>query len=209
MTAGHARWGLPELGFRNYWYPAMKAKELRNKPRRIQLLGEWIVLWRDAGRAYALEDRCAHRGVQLSLGRVQFPGTGTISCPYHGWTFDGTGQCRAAIVEGPGSPLPPKVRIRAFPVEERHGVIWLFMGEGEPPPLEADLPSPFRLPDLVVNTYVTPPWPTNWRAICDNFVDDLHARYLHRGTSKFLFKRIRAWGTVAARVTADRRGVLV
>lgn len=203
------RWPLPILGFRNYWYPALKSQDLRGKPVRIQMLGEWLVVWRDRGKPYALVDRCAHRGARLSEGRVQFPGTGTISCPYHGWTFDGGGQCRAAIVEGPGSPLPPKVRVRSFPIEERHGVVWAWMGEGAPVSLDEDLPKPFHLKDVCVNVHVTRPWPANWRTITDNFVDDMHARYLHRGTPKFILKRIRAWGTVGAKVTKDGRGIVV
>lgn len=203
------RWPLPVLGFTEYWYPAVKSASLRRRPVRIQLLGEWIVLWRDGTRVAALVDRCAHRGARLSEGRCQFPGTLTISCPYHGWTYDATGQCRAAIVEGPGSALPPKVKIRAFPVEERCGVVWIWMGQGEPVPLDEQLPKPFLMKNACVNTYVTPPWPVNWRLTCDNFIDDLHARYLHRGTPKFIFKRVRAWGTVSAHVASDGKGVIV
>jgi phenylpropionate dioxygenase-like ring-hydroxylating dioxygenase large terminal subunit len=208
-TDRYGRWQLPVLGFTEYWYPAIKSSEVKGKPIRIQMLGEWIVIWRDQGRVGALVDRCAHRGARLSQGRCQFPGTLTISCPYHGWTFDETGQCRAAIVEGPGSPLPPKVRIRAFPVAERYGVVWVWMGEGSPIPIDDELPKPFKVKDACVELYVTPPWQVNWRIACDNFIDDLHARYLHRGTPKFIFKRVRAWGTVSAHVASDKRGVIV
>ena len=86
------RWQIPEMGFRNYWYPVIRSKHLKTGPIRRRLLGEDIVFWRDGGKVNALADRCPHRGASLSRGHIRFPGSGTISCPYHGWTFDGTGQ---------------------------------------------------------------------------------------------------------------------
>ncbi|HTQ33423.1 MAG TPA: Rieske (2Fe-2S) protein, partial [Stellaceae bacterium] len=81
--------GLPELGLRNYWYPVMAAWRLRRKPKAIKVLGEDIVIFRDSGKLYALAERCPHRGARLSQGKCLYPGSGTISCPYHGWTFSG------------------------------------------------------------------------------------------------------------------------
>src|SRR5579863_2981321 len=117
--APYARDGLPALGFRNYWYPILKARRLGRRPRAVRLLGEQIVLFRDGGRLHALEDRCPHRGTRLSIGACRFPGSGTISCPYHGWTFRGAdGTLAAALMEGPGAPIERKVRIQAYPVVE-------------------------------------------------------------------------------------------
>src|SRR5260221_14762950 len=81
---------LPELGIRNYWYPALASWRPRRKPRGIKLLGEDIVLYRDGATLHALADRCAHRGARLSKGKCLYKGSGTITCPYHGWTYDGT-----------------------------------------------------------------------------------------------------------------------
>src|SRR5581483_3795717 len=91
-------------GLRNYWYPAAWSKAVQTKPVSVQLLDEPVVLLREHGRVYALFDQCPHRGIPLSVGRREFPGTWT--CRYHGWTFDlQTGVLKAAITDGPGSPI--------------------------------------------------------------------------------------------------------
>ena len=73
-------------GFRNYWYPVMLSRQLGKQPTGIMLCGEKIVLARHAGKAYALHNRCPHRGVPLSEGRQEFPGL--LTCAYHGGKFD-------------------------------------------------------------------------------------------------------------------------
>src|SRR5262245_2720546 len=86
----------------SWWYPVMWSSQLRRRPVGVELLGRKIVFVRDAGRAFALYDRCPHRGVPLSLGSQQF--AGTLSCAYHGWTYDlETGVLRAVITDGPDS----------------------------------------------------------------------------------------------------------
>src|SRR5438552_1095882 len=97
---------LPALGLRNYWYPALAAWRLRRRPKAIRLLGDDVVLYRDGGTVRALQDRCAHRGARLSKGKCLYPGSGTITCPYHGWTYDGTtGRCVAKLMEGPDARI--------------------------------------------------------------------------------------------------------
>ena len=129
-TASEARKEVPELGYLNYWYPAVPSRTLRNKPLAIRLLGQDIVLYRSRGKVCALQDRCAHRGLPLSIGKVRFPGT--ITCPYHGWTFNGEGACVAVLTEGPQSKIPGKARVRTYPVEERADTVWVFVGDMEP-----------------------------------------------------------------------------
>jgi phenylpropionate dioxygenase-like ring-hydroxylating dioxygenase large terminal subunit len=105
------------LGFRNYWYPAMQSRKLGQTPVSVVMLGERLLFIRHQGRCYALEDRCAHRGVPLSVGTCEFPGTATISCRYHGWTYDITnGKCVGAVTDGPDSPIVGKVSIASYPV---------------------------------------------------------------------------------------------
>src|SRR5262249_20909780 len=137
----YERDGVPPLGFRNYWYPALRALSLGKKPRRVTMLGENIVLFRESGKPFALADRCAHRGARLSLGRCEFPGSGTLTCSYHGRTYDGrTGQCLGKLMEGPDARPGPRNRVKAYRVEERAGVIWIFVGDMEAIPVEEDLP---------------------------------------------------------------------
>ena len=73
------RWNMPEVGFRNYWYPVIRSKHLKKGPIRRRLLGEDIVFWRDGGKVHALADRCPRRGASLSRGHIRFPGSGTIT----------------------------------------------------------------------------------------------------------------------------------
>ena len=83
----------PRMGFREYWYPAIKARKVgARKPVRLKMLGEDLVLFRGKDRqVVALTDWCPHRGARLSNGLCDFPGT--ITCPYHGYVFDDAGQC--------------------------------------------------------------------------------------------------------------------
>ncbi len=118
----YRRYGIPKLGFENYWYPIILESELGHKPKAVRLLGRDVVLFRDGGRLFALEDRCPHRGVKLSLGHCNYPGSGTVSCPYHGWTFEGTsGRLVAALMEGPDAPIVGKVGV---PNLFRSGPCW-------------------------------------------------------------------------------------
>src|SRR6266545_6321227 len=133
------RYDAAALGFRNYWYPATWSRAVGRKPVSLRLLGDPVMLLRERGKAYAFYDQCPHRGIPLSVGRQEFPGT--WSCRYHGWTYDlETGVLRAALTDGPDSPICGKVRVRTYPVEERAGIVWVWMGEGAPPPLADDVP---------------------------------------------------------------------
>ena len=107
---------------RNCWYAAAWDDEVAEIPLARTILGEPVVLWRSAdGRPAALEDRCCHRALPLSMGR---PVGETLQCGYHGLRFDTAGRCVAV----PGqSTIPPGARVRAYPLVERHGWVWIWM----------------------------------------------------------------------------------
>src|SRR5262245_16386898 len=86
VGGGFPRYAAAVQGFSNYWYPVLFGRDLGRKPRAVTLCGERLVLVRDRGRVYALHNRCPHRGVPLSSGRREC--AGTITCIYHGWTYD-------------------------------------------------------------------------------------------------------------------------
>ena len=184
------RWHMPEQGFRNYWYPVMLSRQLKKRPVKRRLLGEDIAFWRDGGKVNAIADRCPHRGASISRGHIRFPGSGTITCPYHGWTYDGTGQLRACIQEGPHSVMPSKVKTKAYPVEERLNVIWVWIGDMEAVPIEEDLPVAMKIPGVVNLIHFTKVWNNNWSLLFDNFIDGLHAPYLHRLSPQFLLRKL-------------------
>lgn len=179
------------LGFRDYWYPIMWAEEVGKKPVPIQLAGENIVLVREKGEIFALHDRCPHRGVPLSLGRRQYEGT--ISCPYHGWTYKlDSGKMCAALTDGPDSPINNRISVSTYPVAQRLGLVWVYIGDGDPPPVERDIPA-----ELVDNDFTMGGrWDIrkgNWRFAAENGFDEGHAKYLHNTALWRLFKVMPAW----------------
>jgi phenylpropionate dioxygenase-like ring-hydroxylating dioxygenase large terminal subunit len=179
-------------GFRGYWYPVSWAGTVTRRPRAVTVCGERLVLVRDQGRAYALRDRCPHRGVPLSLGRSEFPGT--LSCPYHGWTFElGSGRLCAVITDGPESPIRGKVAAQTYPVAERLGLVWVYLGDGEQPhPVDDQLPEELRGRPFVLGGRIDER-AGNWRFACENGFDEGHAKYLHRTSLWRLFKTMPVW----------------
>ena len=98
----------------------------------IKLLGENLVFFRAHGRVSALQDLCAHRGMPLSHGTCL--SEGTVTCAYHGWSYDvSTGACVAALTDGPDSPVAGRYSVKSYPVEERGGIVFVYMGDGNPP----------------------------------------------------------------------------
>ena len=193
-TEGNGRWeryaaaaeGLPE-----YWHPAMPSSKLGAKPKAWRLLGRDLVLLRHAGRAYALADRCPHRHIPLSKGRCEFPGT--ITCVYHGWTFDlADGRVVAALTDGPDSPVRGKARVRSYPVEERCGMVWVWTGEGSPVPVEDDIPDELLRPDARIYALYREA-EGDWRHAAENGFDEAHGKMLHRSSWWVAFRRMAGW----------------
>ena len=176
-----------------YWYPVMWSSQLHKKPIGVKLLGKPVVFFRDHGVAYALSDRCPHRGVPLSYGRQEFPGT--LSCPYHGWTFDlASGVLRAVITDGPDSPLCGKVAVETYPVAERLGMVWAFAGEGagEVPPVDVAIPAELRENEFSMGGRIDVRR-GGWRFAAENGFDEGHAKYLHRNSLWRITKLMPTW----------------
>jgi phenylpropionate dioxygenase-like ring-hydroxylating dioxygenase large terminal subunit len=174
------------LGFRQYWYPALRSAELGSKPKAVKMLGDELVLLRAGGKVYALHDRCVHRGMVLSEGMCL--SEGTITCPYHGWTYDvADGQLVAALTDGPDSAVVGKIgkRVRTYPVEERNAIIWVYMGEGAPPPIEEDVPEEILDTDAYISGVVVNTWKCNWRAAVENGHDASHAPMVHMNSLRW------------------------
>ena len=110
----------------NRWYMIAKASEITDKPVGREIWHQPVVLFRTHdGGLHALEDRCAHRFVRLSHGRVI---ENKIECAYHGWQFSTAGRC-VHVPQLAGKSSLPKSQVRSFPVVEKHGFIWLFPGD--------------------------------------------------------------------------------
>ncbi len=118
---------------RRYWQPAALSEELPlgGAPVPVRLLGEDLVLFRDdEGKPGLLGIHCAHRGADLSYGRTE---DGGLRCIYHGWLYDRTGRCLEQPGEPSGSTFHERIRQTAYPCHEQAGIIFAYMGTGEPP----------------------------------------------------------------------------
>lgn len=161
----------------NLWYVAEWSDAVKDDPVRVKMLGQQLVVFRDEnGKAHCLSDTCLHRGGSLSHGRVI---DGKVACPYHGWQYNGEGQCTFVPSEGPDCNIPEKARVDSYPVEERYGMIWVFMG---------DLPEEERFPIPPFPEYGDPKWKAVksdwvWKAdagrVLENGIDIAHASFVH------------------------------
>lgn len=162
---------------RQYWQPAALVDEL-DGPRpvkRVRLLGENLVLFRDPAGRYGLLDRhCAHRGADLSYGRAE---DGGLRCPFHGWLFDAHGACLEQPAEPEGSTFCQKVRQPAYRCQVASGIVFAFMGEGEPPALPAF--DCFAAPGEYTFAFKGM-MECNWLQALEVGIDPAHASYLHR-----------------------------
>ncbi|MEN0106300.1 MAG: aromatic ring-hydroxylating dioxygenase subunit alpha [Pseudomonas sp.] len=157
------------------WYVAGFAWELGDKPLARTLLNQPLVLFRTAaGEVAALEDRCCHRALPLSLGTLEAEG---VRCGYHGLLFGAAGQC----LEIPGQvKVPGKAKVRAFTVRERDQILWFWHGRDEhsqpahEPPAYPHHSSGQYLFDGDVYHYDAP-----WQLIHDNLLDLSHLGYVH------------------------------
>lgn len=162
---------------RRYWQPAALAEELDTpRPvRRVRLLGEDLVLFRDPASRYGLLQRnCAHRGADLAFARCE---DGGLRCPFHGWLFDVSGDCLEQPAEPAGSTFHQRVRQPSYPCIERSGIIWAYLGSGDPPPFPAF--DCFVAPDSHVFAFKGL-WSCNWLQALEVGIDPAHASFLHR-----------------------------
>jgi phenylpropionate dioxygenase-like ring-hydroxylating dioxygenase large terminal subunit len=160
---------------RNAWVVAAATQEVGRQPLRRKLLGEPVVFFRqEDGRPVALFDRCAHRFAPLSRGRLEGD---VIRCAYHGLAYDATGAC----VHNPhGGAIPSQARTRSFPLLERYGFVWIWMGDAAAadPGLLADL-SPFDDETDCVRQGSYLRIDAHYQLIVDNLLDLSHVEYLH------------------------------
>ena len=180
------RSAIPAEGLTEYWYPALPAKDVGwKKPVALKLLGTELALFRDKnGEVQALWDYCPHRGVYLSWGDSFWKGT--LSCPYHGGTFDGNGECVAFITEGPDSKMVGRLKARKYPTLTLKGTVFVWMGAGEPAPPEEDIPPEFFEPKTTLILTTWRYWHCNWMIALENNGDSHNMWYVHRNSFRQL-----------------------
>ena len=162
---------------RRYWQPAALSDELMSgRPVvPVRLLGEDLVLFRDSeGKLGLIGRHCPHRGADMCYGRLEDNG---LRCPFHGWHFDRSGQCVEQPGEPEGSRMHEQIKTASYPVVEKNGIVWAYMGPGEPPAFpNFDC---FRAPDTHVFAFKGL-WECNWLQALEVGIDPAHASFLHR-----------------------------
>lgn len=162
---------------KNCWYVAAFGDEVSNRPLARRILGEDLVLFRQSnGAVAALEDRCCHRGLPLSLGELNGD---LIRCHYHGLEYDCSGKC--VFIPGQKA-IPSGARVRSYPVCERGRAIWIWMGNAEKAN-ESDIPDfPWFDDPGWAWKGKTFPIKCNYQLLNDNLLDLSHLAYVHRRT---------------------------
>jgi phthalate 4,5-dioxygenase oxygenase subunit len=178
--------------FRRYWIPALLAEELPENecpPVRVKLLSERLLAVRDSSGKYGLIDEfCAHRGVSLWFGRNEECG---IRCPYHGWKYGVDGECLDVPSEPEASGFRKKIKLKAYPLIERGGILWTYMGPPDQQPALPEWEFIMVPPDQTFSSKRLQE--CNWLQAMEGGIDSAHVSFLHRGNlnSDPLFKGAR------------------
>jgi phenylpropionate dioxygenase-like ring-hydroxylating dioxygenase large terminal subunit len=161
---------------RRYWQPVALADELQGERpvKAVRLLSEDLVLYRTANGYGLMQRHCPHRGADLAYGRLEPDG---LRCSFHGWKFDAAGKCMETPAEPEGSRMCEQIRTVSYPVVEKSGILFAYLGAGEPP----------AFPHF--DCFVAPAthtfafkgyWDCNWLQALEVGIDPAHASWLHR-----------------------------
>lgn len=163
---------------RNQWYVVLDSKEVpRGKLVGVTRLSEKLVFWRDSqGKVHCLADRCPHLGASLCAGKHRGE---RIACPFHGFEYDASGQCRYVPALGRNGEPPKAMRVMAYPVHEAHRLIWIWWGqprENLPPPRWFDIDESFSYSGYKQI------WPVHYSRMVENQMDVMHLPFVHYST---------------------------
>ncbi len=188
----------------NFWYPVARSEDIQDRPQRIRMLGQNFAVWRDGeGEVHVLHNVCIHRGGSLGDGWFNHKHS-AIVCPYHGWEFASNGRCVAIPSLGYDATPPPAARVDSYPVQEKYGLIFAFLG---------DLPENERPGIIDIPEYNDPNWRHNGetpvidldfsteRSI-ENGLDPGHAEFVHP-TQGFSGRRPESYRLNPVRVVED------
>jgi phenylpropionate dioxygenase-like ring-hydroxylating dioxygenase large terminal subunit len=165
----------------NQWYAILESNEVKKgKIIGVARMGEKLVAWRTShGQVTVMSDLCPHRGVALSAGKL----TGDcIQCPFHGFEYDTSGECRFIPANGKNSQPPKAMHVKTYPTREAHDIIFIWWGE---PRTENDYPPLPWFPNIVTNmVYSTlrKHWANHYARAIENQLDVVHLPYIHHNT---------------------------
>ncbi len=171
----------------NKWYLICPSDELKNKILKKKILGEDFIFFRKTdGEIVALEDRCCHRNVNLSLGYLN---DNTIICGYHGWEYDKTGKCVNIPSQLPGDKIPPTAKIKSYPAKDFNKWVWVFVGDEE----KSMHVNPTDIPEMNEwpFTYKAYTFKADLEATAESLIDPYHIAYVHRNSIKSFMGQIK------------------
>lgn len=164
--------------FANVWYVAEWSENLTERPVKARMLGRDFVLFRNGeGKAVCLSNTCCHRGASLAQGKCQQDGT--LSCPFHGWHFNSDGRCTTIPSQAdPTADIPAAARVDSYPTEERHGFVWVFLGD-RPEEAHALFDMPENTDPAWRKVTFSDTWKANlhWTKMVD--LDQVHLHIVH------------------------------
>ncbi|MBL8630816.1 MAG: aromatic ring-hydroxylating dioxygenase subunit alpha [Rhodospirillaceae bacterium] len=163
--------------YMNYWYVAAQSHEVTDKPLKVRMLGQNFVVFRDSqGKVHCLHNVCTHRGGNLAGGKVKGD---TVECPYHGWRFNGEGECVKIPSIGKEGKIPGRTRIDSYPTQEKYDLVFCFLG---------DLPAHERPPIMDIPEWGQEGWRANllyneynasYERAVENTLDPAHNEFVH------------------------------
>lgn len=184
----------------HHWFPVLQSESLgKREPLSVTLQNEQLVLFRDAeGHPHALLDRCPHRNVPLSLGKVNRQ-SGTLECSYHGWQFAGDGRC--THVPSLTGPIKEACHARSYATREQQGMIWVYSTPGEVPRR-----APYRFEYVGKPGYTSVVQKVEAQgtlfSTLENALDVPHTAFLHKGLFRSKSRNLEITANVTR--TADR-----
>lgn len=165
---------------RSQWYVVLTSSQVKESPVGVTRMGEKLVFWRDRERqVHCLRDRCVHRGVELSIGKVT--ADGRLQCPFHGFEYNGSGRVTVIPANGRATTVPKRFRVPAYPVHEANDLIWIWWGEDAaekvaPPLFFDDLGEGFSYGQIIDH------WPVHYSRAIENQLDVAHLPFVHHNT---------------------------
>ena len=163
----------------NQWYVVLATGQVGRKLVAVTRMGQKLVFYRDKnGKIVCFADKCAHRGVALSIGtRCE---DDTIMCPFHGLRYDATGKCVLIPANGKAALVPSNFALKRYPTYEARGFIWIWWGEGIPEP---EVPEFFDdIPENAKYATVIDRWNAHYSRVIENQLDCVHLPFVHHTT---------------------------
>jgi len=161
---------------KNHWYLICPRSDVKDKMISKTILGQKIIIFKDENQQIAaLEDRCCHRNVQLSLGYLE---KGKAVCGYHGWEYNGEGTCVKIPSQLPDNKIPPTARIKSYPLRVFNNWVWIFIGDEN----LAHQTEPLDIPEMSQweYTYRSHIFKGDLESVAESLIDPYHIAFTHR-----------------------------